>query len=235
MSGSCPGAANALPAAAAAWAPRHLRLAAAALDLMLAFAASLLLCYSVRAGWVGPIGVWRQADAGPWLDAQLLIFSLGLLAVRDVPCGQSPAKWLLCLRLTRRDGRRLRRRDRLLLVPVAFLPGACLRGEVLERLPYRVVAYAAPQRGLLLRAAITVTAAILTTVSAVATARPSIGRRDAARLAQALVLDDPILRRELGQPLDYTVLGIAARARERGPGQRASFELRVPSRCSTVR
>jgi hypothetical protein len=204
-----------------------LRSAALLLDAMLAASAAVVLRLGVQLGLLPGFGSWSAGLELPWVDPQLVLLTLALLAVRDLPTGASLAKWLLCLRVAGRDGRPLGLGLRLLRAPVSLLPLALLPAEVQHRLPWRVVGYAPGVRGLVLRTLLTGGAAAVSIAWAVETVRPSIGRDEAARLARTLVDGDPLLGRALGEPLEHEVLRVTPRAHQAGRGQRASFEMRV--------
>lgn len=211
-------------------ASRSHRLAAAMVDVLLAFSAVLLLRVLVHLQWIAPIGVWRPDDTGIWIDTQLVFLSLALAALRDLAFGASPAKWLLCMRLARHDGGRLGLGERLLRAPISILPFAWLGRGMQQRMSWRVVSYTPGSRGQMLRATVAIAAAVLSTSWGVETVRPSIGRQDAVQLAQSLVAGDRVLERDLGGgPLDHSIVYITRRAHERGFGKRASFQIEVHS------
>lgn len=208
-------------------APRWLRLAALLLDGMLAASLALLVRLAVQIGIVPGFGAWGPGLEAPWFDAQLVLLALGLAAVRDVPWGSSPAKWLLCLRLVGSDGRRLGFGLRLLRAPASFLPFAWLPRSAQSRLPWRVVGYTPGPRGLVARTLLTGAAAAVSIGWAVETVRPSIGERDAGRLARLLVDGDPLMRRQLGEPVEFRVVRVTPRAHQPQRGWRASFQMHV--------
>ncbi len=208
-------------------APRHLRLAATLLDVLLAFAATFAVRSLVHAGTLPALGGWRPGDAGFWIDAQLVFMGLGLASLRDVPFGSSLSKWLLCLRLERADGHPLGLVQRLLRAPISLLPLALLSDEIGGRMPWRVVGYAPSTRGLALRTGLTSAAAAASILWAVETVRPSIGQQDASRLAEQMVAGDPVLRRELGDPVEMRILAITPRAHQAARGKCGTFDLQL--------
>jgi uncharacterized RDD family membrane protein YckC len=202
-------------------APRLLRAAAFSLDVMLGILVAVSLRLLVRLGVLPELGSWSAADTGAAVDIQLVALVLTLVALRDVPFGSSLAKWLLCLRLVRPDGQRLSAWQRLLRAPLSLPPIAMLPG-----LPWNVVAYAPGRPGLFLRTALTGCAATFSLAWAVETIRPSIGRNDAERLS-LLILQDPLLHRDLGAPLVHELGEVTPRSRQIERGARASFQLQV--------
>ncbi|MFQ5600779.1 MAG: hypothetical protein ACE5G2_09530, partial [Candidatus Krumholzibacteriia bacterium] len=138
-----------------------------------------------------------------------------------------PAKWLLCLRLARPDGSRLGIARRLLRAPFSLLPLAWLPRSIHQLAPWGVVSYSPGRGGLVLRTALTASAAALSVAWAVETLRPSIGPDDARSLAQSLAASDPLLSANLGDPLEVEVGYVTRRAHQRHRGSRASFQLRI--------
>jgi hypothetical protein len=212
---------------APAAASRLLRAAAFLLDAMLAVSVALLARLGVQLGILPGFGAWHRGLEAPWVDAQLVVLALVLAAARDVPWGASVSKWLLCLRLAGPDGRRLGLPVRLLRAPFSVLPFGWLSSDVQRRLPWRVVGYAPGPRGLVARTLLTGVAAAASIGWAIETVRPSIGDGEAGRLARRLVEGDPLMRRQLGEPLHYRVVRVTPRAQQPGRGRRASFEMHV--------
>jgi hypothetical protein len=202
------------------------RVLAFTLDLCVALAAVLLLQLAIRHGLVAPFGAWRPDGFGPGIDPQSVALAIALVALRDVPTGASFAKWLLALRVVGTDGTTLPLGLRLLRAPLSVLPFEWVAGEARGRLPWRVVPYAPSFRGLVARAALALLAGIWSVVWGVETLRPSIGRRDAGRLART-VIQDPALARALGPPLETEVRSIVPRSRMMLRGDEGEFELRV--------
>jgi len=200
-------------------------------DLLLAVALALLARLAVQVGILPSLGAWRpgmQPDS--WIDSQVALAALGLAALRDVPTGASVAKWVLCLRLADARGGRLGWRARLLRAPFSLLPFAWASRAIQGAMPWRVVVVAPSARGLAARTVVASLAAALSIAWGVETVRPSIGRRDAERLAAATVLHDPALRALLGEPLDLRVQHISPRAHEISRGGHGRFELRARGR-----
>ncbi len=215
-------------AARAAGGLRLPRLAAVTVDLLVAFAIALLVRFAVRLGVVPPIGIWGPfSEPTTWADPQVVALGLGLALLRDVPTGASLAKWILCLRVVRPDGTKLRFWSRLARAPFSLLPFAWSSPRVQTSLPWRVVTYTPSARGLGLRTALAGAAAAASLTWGVDTVRPSIGRNDAEKLVHSTVLRDPLLQRALGAPLAWHVQRISPRAHERMYGARGRFELIV--------
>ena len=160
-------------------------------------------------------------------DVRLLMLTLVLIWARDVPLGASPAKWLLCLTVTDADGKPLPVASRLLRALVGAVPLGLFKPHFERRLfGWRVVSYSPSRAGLVTRTALTAGAAVFSVTWAFETVRPSIGRGEARQLADVL-LDDPLLPRTLGQPLDFEIGSVTRRARQPGASARASFRLRI--------
>lgn len=204
------------------------RLAAFTVDALLGFAIILLLRFVTRMGFLPAFGSWSPAtESDAWMDPQVVGLTLGLVALRDVPTGASLAKWILCLRVVRPDGRPLGFWQRLARAPFSLLPFAWMSRHVQATLPWRIATYTPSARGLALRTGLAGAAAAASLGWGVDTVRPSIGRRDAERLVHSTVLSDPHLERELGSPLSWQVRRISPRAHERIHGTRGRFELVV--------
>jgi len=204
------------------------RLAAFTVDGMLGFATVLLVRFGTQIGLVPAFGSWGLADeSSSWMDPQVAALTLGLVALRDVPTGASLAKWILCLRVVRPDGRPLGFWQRLARAPFSLLPLAWLSRHVQATLPWRIATYSPSARGLALRTGLAGAVAAASLGWGVDTVRPSIGRGDAERLVDATILSDPQLERALGSPLASHVRRISPRAQERIHGAHARFELVV--------
>lgn len=208
-------------------APPGPRLLAFLVDLCIALVAALGLQLAARTGLVASVGAWRPDGVGLGLDAQTIGLALLFGALRDVPGSASFAKWLLGLRVVGLDGRPLAFGLRLLRAPLSLLPFEWVAGEARGRLPWRVETYVPSFRGLLARAALAVLAGGWSIVWGVQTLRPSIGRGDAQRLAESVLLLDPALERELGSPLEAEVRSIVPRSRTILRGAEGEFLLRV--------
>ncbi len=175
----------------------------------------------------GALDIGAASALPALLDVQLFALTLLLIWLRDVPLGASPAKWLLCLTVIGRDGRRLGPGRRLLRALVGIVPLALVRPDVERRVfGWRVVSYSPSRTGLVSRTALTAGAAVFSVTWAFETVRPSIGRGAARDLAEVL-LDDPLLPRTLGEPLHYEIGSVTRRARQPGASHRASFRLRI--------
>jgi len=197
---------------------KGLRLAAFLLDCMLA----LLTVLALRL-----LLLFDGMEAGtPLLETQVLGIVLILLALRDVLLPVSPAKWLLCLQLTRPDGRSLSFAQRLLRAPLSLLPMALLPRRLQESLWWRVTTTLPSRTGLIARLVGTATAAALSLTWAIHTFQPSIGNPDAERLAHVLLQGDQQLRTTLGEPVQCEVGPVARRAERLQPGT-ARFRLRL--------
>jgi len=208
----------------APWGPRVL---AFLVDMCVALVAALGIQLLARLGFVRPLGSWHPGGAGLQVDSASIVLALALAAVRDVPSGASFAKWLLGLRLTGLDGKPLPLSLRLLRAPLSLLPLDWVAGEARGRLPWRVVSYVPSFRGLVARAVLALAAGAWSVGWGVQTLRPSIGRDDAQRLAQHVLLADPALARELGEPLEAEVRSIVPRSRMFRRHGEAEFGLRV--------
>jgi hypothetical protein len=132
--------------------------------------------------------------------------------LREIPFGQSFAQWLLCLRPVRSDGTRLTRRERWQRALAPLVPGISRSGGR-DGGRWRTVSYTPSRRGLALRGALAVGAAAWSLLWGIETLRPSIGRADAERVVRSTLLQDPTMRRELGEPLDFEIGAIAPRRR----------------------
>jgi len=196
-------------------------------DLCISLVLALGVQFLARAGVVGSLGAWRPDGLGLGLDTATLALALALGALRDVPTGASVAKWLLGLRVVGLDGRTLPFGLRLLRAPISLLPFEWVAGESRGRLPWRVETYVPSFRGLLVRAGLALVAGAWSILWGVETLRPSIARGDAERLARHVVLHDPALVRELGEPLEADVRSIVPRSRMFLRGGEAEFQLRV--------
>lgn len=197
---------------------RGLRLVAFTLDLMLALLTVI---------------AWRLVSAGDATQARLPLFDAGaigivllMLALRDVLLPMSPAKWLLCLRLTHPEGGPLPFSRRLLRAPFSLLPVALLPTAMQKAFWWRVTPDTPTGVGLVVRLAFTATVAAVSLGWAVHTFQSSIGEKDAQQLAHALVQGDERLRDSLGQPIQFDIGPIARRAEHLPPGT-ARFQLRL--------
>jgi hypothetical protein len=204
------------------------RLAAITVDTLLALATVLLVRFAMRLGVLPGWGAWHPGvETDVWIDAQVIVVTWIATALRDVPAGASLAKWILCLRVVDRSGKRLGFWRRLARAPFSLLPFAWMSRRIQANLPWHVATYTPSARGLALRTALAGAAAAASVAWGVDTVRPSIGRRDAERLVHATVLSDPHLQRLLGAPLAWDVQRISPRAHERVHGARGRFELVV--------
>lgn len=227
---SDPGALDAAPVAR--FAPRLPRAMAFLVDIMMALALGLVWRFSVHLQMLpGPLA-WRPGANGPWVDGTVLLFALAIFVLRDVPAGASLSKWLLCLRLVDERGRPLGFARRVLQVPASVLPFTWLWPGLQRRWPAGVGIYTPSARGMATRTTLASLAAVGSLLWGIESLRPSIGPRDASRLAEDTVLRDPALARTLGQPLEFELGSIAPRAHEKLRREEARFDLVVRGRHS---
>jgi hypothetical protein len=90
-----------------------------------------------------------------------------------------------------------------------------------------VTSYTPSRRGLAARGALALGAAAWSLIWGFETMRPSIGRSDAERIVRATLLQDPMLRQQLGDPLEFEIRAIAPRRRRMLESGIGEFELAV--------
>jgi uncharacterized RDD family membrane protein YckC len=203
------------------------RLIAFGIDVVLALAAAVAVHGAFLRGWLPGLRSTGSEAVNLLQLPSTWALTLLLVAVRDVPCGASFAKWMLCLRVVDVSGRPLSWPLRLLRAPLSTLPLEWLAGERRAAVPWRVTTYAPGGAGFVLRVCLALVAASWSVVWGVASVRPSIGRRDAVQLVEQTLGRDPLLQRALGAPLQFDITAVTPRSRTGLGAERGEFAVRV--------